>query len=53
LTPGGAKYSILLQTGPAVHPASCKTDTALFLGGKERGVEMTSQPHLPPRLKKE
>jgi len=34
--PVTARFSAPVQTGPAVHPASCTTGTGSFPGGKER-----------------
>ena len=47
---GGDEIFPPVQTGPGVHPASCKMGTGSFLGVKcGRGVLLTTQPLLVPR----
>jgi len=44
-----ARFSAPVQTGPGVHPASCKMGTGSLPGVKSgRGVTLTSQPLLVP-----
>jgi len=50
----GARFSPPIQTGPGAHPASYTMGTGcLFPGFNGWGVELTTHPHLAPRLKKE
>jgi hypothetical protein len=52
--PVGARCSAPVQTGPGAHAASCTMGTgSLSRGQSGRGVALTTQPHLAPRLKKE
>jgi hypothetical protein len=52
--PGGARFFAPVQTGPGAHPASYTMGNgSIFLGLSDRGVELTTHPHLAPRLKKE
>ena len=47
--PGGTRFSAV-QTGPGAYPASCKTGTRVFPGGRGgRGVGLTPHPHLVPK----
>jgi len=47
---GGDDIYPPVQTGPGVHPASCKMGTGSFLGVKcGRGVLLTTHPLLVPR----
>jgi hypothetical protein len=32
------RFSVLVQTGPEVHPASCKMGTVFFAGGRATGA---------------
>jgi len=42
---GGARFSAPFQTGPGIHPASCKMGTVSFLEIKSgRGVTLTTHP---------
>jgi hypothetical protein len=45
--------TILLETGPGAHPASCTMGTGSFPGVKRPGRGANHPPHLAPRLKKE
>jgi len=49
----GVIISAPVQTGPGVHPASCKMSTG-SLSRKERGrgVALSTHPHIPPRLRR-
>jgi len=48
--PGGGEILPPVQTGPVVHPASCKMGTGSFPGVKcGRGVLLTTHPLLVPR----
>jgi len=51
----GARFSAPVQTDPGSHPASWTMGTGFFLGGVKsgRGVALTTDHHLVPRLKKE
>jgi len=50
----GARFSAPVQTGPGVHPASCKMDTRSFPGVKSgRGVTLTPHSLLVPLVMKE
>jgi hypothetical protein len=50
----GARYFAAVKTGPGAHPASCTMATGpISRGYSGRGVELTTHPHLVPRLKKE
>jgi hypothetical protein len=50
----GARFFAAVQTGPGAHPASYTMGTgSLPRGYSGRGVELTTHPHLVPRLKKE
>ena len=47
--PVGATFSVPVQTGPGVHPASCTMGTGSFPGVKSgRGVTLTPHPILVP-----
>ena len=46
-------FSAPVQTGSDAHPASYTMSTASFRWWTPVGVALTTQPHLPPRLKKE
>ena len=51
---GPARFFASVQTGPGVHPACCKMGTGSLsreLSG--RGVALTANPHVAPRLKKQ
>jgi hypothetical protein len=53
-SPAGAKdisYSLCVQTGSGAHPASCTMGTGVLSPGvkRERGVTLTTHPHLVPR----
>jgi len=52
-----ATFSAPVQTGPGAHLPSCRPKMGnkfLFWGrGGERGMALTTHPHLVPRLKKE
>jgi len=49
----GEIFSAPVQTGPGVHPASCKMSTGFFPGVKSgRGVTLTPQPLLVPWSRK-
>jgi hypothetical protein len=51
---GGARFSVLVQTGPGAHPASCTMGTTSNYGGVKRpGLGVDQPPPLAPRLKKE
>ena len=51
--PMGTRFSAPVQTGPAAHPASCKTGTVSFPRGKSgRGVTLTPHPLLVPWSRK-
>ena len=42
------------QTGPGTHPASCTSGTwSVWQGYRGRGVALSTQPYLAPKLKKE
>jgi hypothetical protein len=48
-----ARFSAPVQTGPGVHPASCKMGTGSFPGVKSgRGVTLTPHPLLVPWSRK-
>jgi hypothetical protein len=50
--PVGARFSAPVQTGPGVHPASCKMGTGSFPGVESgRGVTLTPHLLLVPRSK--
>ena len=51
--PVGARFSVLVQTVAAAHPASCTVGTGSFPGVKRPGHGVDHPPHLAPRLKKE
>ena len=51
--PVGARFSVLVQTGPGAHPASYTTGTGSFPGVKRPGCGVNHPPHLVPRLKEE
>jgi hypothetical protein len=43
--PVGARFFVLVQTGPGAHPDSCTMGTGIFLGVKcGRGVSLTPHP---------
>jgi hypothetical protein len=49
VSPGGGKFSPLVQTGPVADPASCRMGTGSFPGVKcGRGVTLTLHPLLVP-----
>jgi hypothetical protein len=49
----GAKFSGSVQIGPGAYPAPYTMGTGSFPGESDRGVAMTTHPHLAPRLRKE
>ena len=50
--PGGARFSVPVQTGPEAHPASCIMGTGSFPAVMcGRGVTLTPHPLLEPRSK--
>jgi hypothetical protein len=51
--PVGARFSVPVQTGPGVHPATCTVGTGSFPGVKRgRGVTLTPHPLLVPWSRK-
>ena len=51
--PGGARFSIPVQTSPGAHPVSCTMGTRSFPGVKSgRGVTLTPHPFLVPWSRK-
>ena len=53
VSPWGARFSELVQTGRGAHPASYTIGTAAFQGGEQPRRDADNPPHLAPRLKKE
>jgi len=51
--PGGAKFSVPVQTGCGAHSASYIMGTRSFLGVKWPGCGVDYPPHLEPGLRKE
>ena len=54
LIPVVAKFFVPFQNDPGTHPASCRMGVpSLSREKSERGVALTTHPHLAPRLKKQ
>jgi hypothetical protein len=49
----GARFSVLVQTGPEAHSASYAMGAGSFPGAKRIGRGVNHPPHLAPRLRKE